>query len=143
MADFTAAGKKRGSLEQLAVYGFVGILTNLAGYLVYLLVTPLGATPKLTMTLLYCAGATIGYLGNRTLTFAHKGNLLGSGIRYLVAHGLGYCINLAILIIFVDRLGYAHQWVQAAAILIVAGFLFVTFKFFVFATPKISKVDRL
>ena len=42
-------------------------------------------------------------------------------------------LNLGILAIFVDHFGYAHQWVQAAAIMIVAGFLFFAFKYFVFA----------
>ena len=44
----------------------------------------------------------------------------------------GYLLNFVILLTFVDRLGYTHQWVQAAAIIIVAGFLFITFKYYVF-----------
>lgn len=137
------AEKTRGSFAQLTRYAFVGIVSNLAGYLIYLLVTYLGATPKLTMTLLYGIGATIGYIGNRNLTFAHKGSLLASGVRYFMAHCFGYCINLAILIIFVDKLGYVHQWVQAIAIFVVAGFLFIAFKFFVFTDLNASTVDRL
>jgi putative flippase GtrA len=58
--------------------------------------------------------------------------LLNSGARYLVAHIFGYLVNLLILLTFVDRLGYSHQWVQAAAIIVVATFLFVAFRYFVF-----------
>lgn len=143
MSNLPAAEKTRGSFAQLTRYAFVGIVSNLAGYLVYLLVTYLGATPKLTMTLLYGAGAAIGYVGNRKLTFAHKGSLLGSGIRYFMAHCFGYCINLAILIIFIDKFGYAHQWVQAIAIFVVAGFLFIALRLFVFTDMNASNVDRL
>jgi len=132
------AEKNKVSFKQLTRYALVGIVSNFAGYLVYLLITYLGATPKITMTFLYGVGATIGYIGNRNFTFAHKGSLLGSGVRYVIAHFFGYFINLVILIIFADHFGYAHQWVQAVAIFLVAGFLFITFKFFVFMNPKLS-----
>lgn len=124
----------RKSATQLFRYGLVGIANNLSGYLIYLLITYWGVEPKKAMTLLYVVGATIGFVGNRKWTFAHKGALLGSGARYFIAHIFGYLVNLLIMLTFVDRLGYSHQWVQAAAIIAVAGFLFVTFKYFVF--PK-------
>jgi putative flippase GtrA len=57
-----------------------------------------------------------------------------AGWRYLIAHGLGYLINLTIQIIMVDHLGYAHQLAQAFGICVVAVFLFVLFKYFVFVS---------
>jgi putative flippase GtrA len=124
------------SLRQLVRYGLVGIAINLLGYLLYLLLTFSGVTPKLAMSLLYFIGAFAGFWGNRRLTFMHQGSLIASGTRYLLAHGLGYLINLAILVTFVDWLGYPHQWVQAIAIFVVAGYLFIAFKIFVFANPN-------
>lgn len=132
MSNLSRAQKTQGSYKQLARYALVGIVSNSAGYLVYLLITYLGATPKITMTILYGVGATIGYIGNRNFTFTHKGSLLGSSVRYVIAHFCGYFINLVILIIFVDRFMYPHQWIQAIAIFIVAAFLFLAFKVFVF-----------
>ncbi len=117
-------------------YGVVGLLSNSLGYLIYLLVTYAGATPKITMTLLYLTGTAIGFIGNRRWTFSHEGNVLSAGARYLIAHGFGYLANLVILIVMVDYLGYPHQLVQAFAILVIACFLFLMFKFFVF--PKAS-----
>jgi putative flippase GtrA len=143
MSNLPETEKIRGSFAQLIRYTFVGVVSNLAGYLVYLLITYLGGTPKITMTLLYGVGAAIGYIGNRNFTFAHKGSLLGSGIRYFIAHLFGYFINLIILIIFVDQFRYAHQLVQAVAIFVVAGFLFIAFKFFVFTNLKVFNVDKL
>lgn len=131
----------KSSIKQLIRYGFVGIISNLTGYLVYLLATYYGTTPKITMSFLYAIGATLGFLGNRKFTFAHKGNILGSGLRYLLAHFIGYLINLALLIILVDKLGYAHQWIQAIAIFIVAIFLFLAFKFFVFTQTDLSNTS--
>ena len=122
-------------------YGLVGIASNFAGYITYLLVTFLGVTPVVTMSILYATSAAIGFWGNKKLTFSHEGNVLSAGIRYILAHCLGYLINLAVLVVMVDRLGYAHQWVQAVAILIVAAYLFVALKFFVFKRAAPSNAD--
>ena len=130
--------KEQKSAGQLFRYGLVGVTSNLSGYLIYLLITYWGGGPKVTMTLLYIVGASIGFYGNRQWTFAHKGTILKSGIRYFVTHLLGYLINLLILLTFVDRLGYPHQWVQAVAIIVVAGFLFLVFKYFVFPKTESS-----
>lgn len=129
--SFVAAGVRR-SVTQFFRYGLVGIASNLSGYLLFLLITDWGTGPKIAMTLLYVVGATTGFFGNRQWAFAHNGALLGSGARYFMAHVLGYLINLFMLFIFVDRLGYSHQWVQAGAIIVVAAFLFVVCKYFVF-----------
>jgi putative flippase GtrA len=132
MNDLPFDSTSQNSAQQLLRYGLIGLASNLAGYMVYLLITYLGATPKISMSLLYGVGAAVGFWGNRRVTFAHCGNPLGAGLRYAIAHGIGYFINLAILVVMVDRLGYTHQWVQAIAIFVVAIFLFLAFKFFVF-----------
>lgn len=142
MDDLPLVAKNRSSVSQLFRYAIVGIANNIAGYMFYLLITYLGATPKITMTLLYAVGAAVGFWGNRKLTFAHQGSVLGAGVRYLIAHCFGYLINLAILLVLVDQLGYAHQWVQAIAIFVVAAFLFLAFKFFVFPDRDVSNKEQ-
>jgi len=117
---------------QIISYGLVGVATNLVIYCVYLLITYLGVEPKMAMTLVYIIGASIGFVANRKWTFAHGGNVGKAAVGYVAAHMSGYLLNFLILYIFVDRLGYAHQAVQAMAIIIVAGLLFVVFKYFVF-----------
>ena len=110
----------------------VGAVSNLTIYFVYLLITYFGVEPKAAMTLVYIVGAFIGFIGNRKWTFAHRGASASAALRYALAYLLGYLLNFLILYTFVDRLGYGHQGVQAAAIVIVAGFLFVVLKNFVF-----------
>ena len=119
-------------MRQLIRYGLVGAVSNAVIFVVYLLITFLGVEPKTAMTLVYIVGASIGFIGNRKWTFAHRGNSTSAALRYVLAHLFGYLLNFLILFTFVDRLGYAHQWVQAVAIIIVAGFLFIVFKYFVF-----------
>ena len=119
-------------MQQLIRYGLVGAATNLAMYAAYLLITYLGVEPKKTMTLLYVIGASIGFIGHKKWSFAHSGNATKAAARYTIAHLSGYLLNWLILFIFVDRLGYAHQFVQGVTIFIIAGFLFLVFKYFVF-----------
>lgn len=119
-------------MQQLIRYSSVGVVTNATIYFIYLLITYLGIEPKIAMTFVYIIGATIGFIGNCKLTFAYRGDIFPAAMRYVFAHFLGYMVNFLMLYIFVDQLGYAHQAVQAAAILVVAGILFVIFKYFVF-----------
>lgn len=122
--------------SKLLRYGLVGLAANGIGYVAYLIITAIGLEPKLAMTLLYLLGAGIGFLGNRAWTFRDRGRVWPTLWRYGAAHGIGYVTNFLLLFIFVDRLGYPHQFVQAAAILIVALVLFVCFNLFVFRAPK-------
>lgn len=126
-------------MRQLIRYGLMGVASNITIYFVYLLITYLGVEPKLAMTLVYITGALIGYLGNRKWTFDHRGAAYNSALRYVLAQTTGYLLNLLILRIFVDQLGYSHQWIQAMAVFIVAGLLFIVFKYFVFREIRIQE----
>lgn len=119
-------------MKQLIRFGLVGVASNAAIYLVYLIITYTGVESKKAMTMVYIVGATIGYIGNQRWTFAHRGDTTRTALRYVLTHLFGYLINYLILFTLVDYLGYAHQWAQAVAIIIVAGFLFMAFKHFVF-----------
>lgn len=130
------------SIIQLCRYGIIGLATNAAGYLVYLLITHTALTPKIAMSFLYLTGVIIGFFGNRTWTFGSKEDIFSTGARYIIAHILGYFLNLLTLIVMVDHLGYPHQGVQALAIFIVAGFLFLLFKFFVFKRVDSSELEH-
>lgn len=120
------------NMSQFSRYAIVGVLSNASGYFAYLLVTWAGLDPKISMSMLYCIGATIGYYGNRQWAFSYRGGVASSAARYAMAHLVGYCINLLLLITLVDKLGYPHQWVQAAAVVVVASVLFILFRLFVF-----------
>jgi len=133
----------RSNIAQFIRYVIVGLSLNLFGFLIYLVVTWLGMEPKLAITLFYPLAVLYGYIGNRNFTFAHKGSSIGSGGRYILVYFIGYCINFVILLILVDYLGYAHQWVQAGSIFVVAGFLFFALKFFVFTNTKVLNEDKL
>lgn len=125
--------RSKKTLRQFLSYSLIGVLTNLLGYGMFLVLTDVWGSPKLTMTLLYSVGALIGFLANRRFTFRHSGRIGVAGSRYMMAQLLGYLLNLCLLLVFVDWLGFSYQVVQAIAIIVVAIFLFVLFRVFVFA----------
>ncbi|MHC8343377.1 GtrA family protein [Pseudomonas sp. RT6P73] len=132
---------RRKSLRQIFSYMLIGALTNLAGYGLYILLTYFGNTPKITMSILYSAGAIIGFFANRRFTFGHDGHIGSAGVRYLLAQLFGYFLNFVLLVIFVDWVGFAHQIVQAIAIVVVAIFLFIVSRAFVFP-PRTTENGR-
>ena len=119
-------------LSQVVRYVVVGVLNNLLGYLIYLLVTWLWLDPKVAVMLMYPIGAVAAYLGHARYSFAYSGRTSHGAIRYAMAHLVGYGANIGILFVFSDRLLYPHQVVQAVAIVVVAGILYLLFRYFVF-----------
>lgn len=119
-------------------YATVGLMANLGSYLAYLLLTWLGIGAKTSMTILYAASTLASFIGNRRWAFAHRGAWGTSFSRYLAAHVVGYGINFCLLLMLSDRMGYPHQWVQALAIIIVAAYLFIALRIFVFPSEKTS-----
>lgn len=119
-------------LGQVVRYGMVGVLNNLLGYLIYLLITWLWLDPKVAVTLMYPIGAVTAYFGHSRYSFAYSGRTSRGILRYAIAHLIGYGANIGMLYVFSDRLGFPHQLVQALAIVAVAGILYLMFRYFVF-----------
>ena len=118
---------------QFIIFGSFGVLINLIGYILYLILTSVWDSPKLTMSALYLIGILISFFANRRFTFFHRGSISKVVIRYIFAQILGYLLNLILLILFVDWFGYKHELIQAIAIIIVAIFLFILLRNFVFS----------
>lgn len=124
----------KASLIQLIRYGVIGLLHNSCGYIFYLLATFLGAPPMLVVGLMYPLATILSFIGNKQWTFDFQGGAGSSFMRFVIVQVMGYFMNLLLLFYFVEQLNYPHQLVQAVAIFVVAAFLFVALKFFVFSS---------
>ncbi|MDR0466712.1 MAG: GtrA family protein [Deltaproteobacteria bacterium] len=118
--------------RQIIRFGLVGVAHNGAGYLLYLVLTWLGAEPKLVVAVCYPVGVLISFFGNKKFTFKHKGDNAGAFFRFVSTYAGGYFVNLAGLYIFFDILGYPHQWVQLGLMIFLAACFFLLQKLFVF-----------
>ena len=131
------------TLGQLLRYGIVGLMSNAMGYALYLGLTYMGIGPKFAMSLLYALGILQTFVFNKRWSFRHEGVHGQAFIRYGVTYGIGYLINLSALFLLVDWLGYPHQIVQAGLIVIIAIFLFMLQKFWVFREDGLSQHSEL
>jgi len=121
------------TVSQVIRFALVGIFNNLLGYFVYLVVTWLWIEPKVAVTLFYPLGALMGFLGQSRFAFSYRGSFYTGISRYVLAHLAGYCLNIFLLWYFSDILGIPHQLIQLIAIFVVASFLFLLMKYYVFA----------
>lgn len=118
--------------RQLFRYAVVGLASNLALYLAYLLLTYIGIGYKSAMSLLYAVGTSLTFVFNRNWTFGHDGHITKAFVGYVSIYAMGYLFNLLALYILVEKIGFAHQWVQGVLIFVVAILLFTLQKLVVF-----------
>ncbi len=115
--------------RQLFRYGVVGVGVNLLLYAGYLTVTAMGVGHKTGMTIFYVVGVALSFIFNRNWSFGHRGHVPSAFFRYLATYAAGYVLN------FVALWWLPHYpYVQGAMIFVVAGFIFLAQKFWVF--PK-------
>lgn len=115
----------------------VGLALNLVLFMLYLLLTSQGISPKLAMTGLFALGTMQSFIFNKRWTFTHQGFLGASFLKYVAIYSAAYLLNLIALIVLVDNLGFTHQVVQGVTIISLALVLFLLQKFWVFRSPSI------
>lgn len=118
--------------RQFFKYVLVGLLSNLVCYAIYLILTMFGMGHKFSMTMVYMLGVSQTFVVNKRWTFNYKGRGDWIFYRYCFAYGAGYVLNLLGLTFFVDMGGFRHDVVQACMIFVVAIFLFLLQKFWIF-----------
>lgn len=117
---------------QFTRYAVVGLGSNGVLYVTYLVLTTCDFNSKLAMTLIYAIGVLQTFFFNKRWSFRHDGKRGPAFVRYCFSYAFGYIVNLLVLIVLVDHLGYPHQIVQGAMVLSLAVMLFLLQKFWVF-----------
>ena len=121
---------------RLSRYALIGAGSNAGMYAGFVLLCRAGMDAKASMTCTYAAGIAFTFVFNRRWTFRDYHAYRGSFLRYCVVYAAGYLVNLAALWFLVDRLGWSHDAVQAALILLVAAGLFLAQKHWVFRAAR-------
>ena len=122
---------------QFARYVIVGIVSNAVIYVVYIAFTRIGVGPKLAMSLLYGVGVLQTFVFNKKWSFRFQGAATPALIRYAIVYIIGYFANLFALMLLVDLAGLPHQLIQGIMIFVIAIFLFLAQKYFVFSLETI------
>ncbi len=118
----------------------VGLCTNGAGFLLFILVTSLGVSPILTISIFYPINIGLSFYYNKAWSFGHHGHLAVSAKKYLIVYCGCYILNVIILAFFNSYLGFSHLVVQFIALFPIALLLFVAQRYWVFRTQATSPV---
>jgi putative flippase GtrA len=118
--------------HQAIRFGIVGLASNILLYVLYLLLTAMGVGHKAAMTMVFAAGTVQTFVINKRWTFDHQGLLRSSFVKYVSTYISAYLLNLTMLWLFVDRLGYPHQIIQGVMIFVIALILFFLQRYWVF-----------
>ncbi len=118
--------------RQFLRYIAAGVLTNVLGYSLYLLITWAGLGHKTTMTMLFFVGIAVSFWLNRNWAFRRVDSSSGALPRFLVAYLVGFAYNFLLLWIMVDVMGFDHTIIQAIAVATLALLLFMAQKYWIF-----------
>lgn len=120
------------TFDQFVRYGVIGIVSNSVLYVAYLGLTYVGVGHKTSATIAYALGVLQTFLFNRSWSFRDSGAGGPALARYIAAYVSGYLLNIAVLIVLVNRAGFPHWVVQGAMIIVLAMGLFLIQKLWVF-----------
>lgn len=120
--------------------GVVGLASNVLLFIFYLVLSSLGIGPKIAMTCMFLVGTLQTFFFNKRWTFGHSGASQKALVKYFVVYAVAYVINIIVLLVLVDRLGYPHQVVQGLMILFLAAFIFLLQKFWVLVYHRFHAV---
>jgi putative flippase GtrA len=113
-------------------FGLIGGLNNLLSYGIFVVLTLAGVASIAAASITYETGMVVSYLANRTFTFRHSGSTRRSVLRFVVVNIAGYAVNVAILAVFVEQIGWNALIVQLGAIVVVATGIYLGMRFWVF-----------
>lgn len=123
---------------QILRFGIVGLVSNAVLYGLYVLATGMGIQHTVAMTAVFALGVLQTFVLNKRWSFAYHGPRGRAMLRYLIAYAAAYTINLTAMLLLVDVEGFSHRVVQAVMVVVVALFLFLVQRLWVFRSPPIS-----
>lgn len=123
------------TVAQFLKYVLVGLMSNLAAFLLYLGLSSLKLHYVAALTIVYFVALILSFAANREWTF--KSTKPGNRgrrtlLKYLCCYGLAFALNALALLVLVESYGFRHEMIQAILIPSIAVCLFMMQKYWVF-----------
>lgn len=114
----------------------VGAINTIVFYVVFVLLIRLGLHYSLALLIDYTGGIAAGYYMNRYWTFVSHRRPMRSALKYCVAYGIVYCLNLVLLGLIVELRVMGPIPGQIVITVIIAVISFFLQNFWVFHSIK-------
>ncbi|RDU71041.1 GtrA family protein [Helicobacter aurati] len=92
--------------KEVLIYGVIGVINTIIGVGLCLLLTFLGCMPEIANTIGNIVGMLNSYILNRKFTFQSSNSHKQDFLRFVVAIGVAYSINICVLVIAYRILHY-------------------------------------
>ncbi len=127
------------TVRQAIKYGIVGVgNTLITALVIWILMKGLGCSDVLSNSVGYAAGVLNSFLWNRKWTFRSDAGWMSSGFRFLVAFGICYLLQLALLVYVLNRyLPIDPYYNQLLAMVFYTAINFVMNKYYTFKVDPI------
>ena len=119
-------------VRQGARYVVAGLASNAALYAFFLLLLAAGVPYGVAMTVSYATGVALAFHLHRNWTFQRRDAGWRRAWRFVAAYGMGYVLNIIGLALLVEGRVLGPAVGQAVMIVVVAAFLFVLQRAWVF-----------
>ena len=121
------------TVNQIIKYSSVGMLTNIIGYILYIVMSNfIGLNPPVAAILSGFMVIGISYLLNARFTFKSKNKGLISAANYFLLYICAILLHSLIIFIFSGILDFAHEIIAAISLIIISCSLFLIQKFYLF-----------
>lgn len=117
----------------LGRYAVSGVANTAVGVLAIYTLMWLHFSPYLANLLGYTAGLLFSYFNARNYVFRFSGSHGGGSLRYAVAFGACYALNVAVLAVGLETLRWQAWIAQGAGIGVHTTLMFLLSRYFVFA----------
>lgn len=101
-------------LARAAAFSLVGVANGIVGIAVIIVAGLLGARPVLANVLGYLAGLVVSFVLNSRVTFGARAVTRSTVVRFLLAFGVAFAANLAV-VSFAERLFASHHLLASLA----------------------------
>jgi putative flippase GtrA len=124
--------KRRPDAALLGRYAISGVANTVVGLSVIYALMWFNCSPYLANFIGYAAGLSFAYFNSRSYVFRFSGEHRSGVVRYLAAFAVCYSINMAVLVVGIESLGW-HQWLaQGTGVVTHAALMFLLSRHLVF-----------
>jgi len=119
-----------------------GAFNTLVGFSVMFALMWVGVSPFIANIAGYAVGFVCGFILSKKIVFRSNGSFVSESIRYLIAFLLAFFLNLAVLHVLLNEIGFSVVLAQLGAAACYTGSMYILTRLYVFSAGlSTNKLD--